>query len=48
MIKNGKGKMKSSSEEKEIKRLREALQKAVNNENAPESLYEKIRKMIRE
>ena len=40
--------LKISDEERENKRLRELLQKAVNKEKAPESLREKIRKMIRE
>ena len=40
--------LKISDEERENKRLRELLQKAVNKEKAPESLREKLRKMIRE
>ena len=44
MMTNGK----TSNEEQENKRLREALQKAVNAEKAPESLRQRIRKMIRE
>ena len=45
---NRNGTTKISDEESENRRLRELLQKAVNKENAPESLREKIRKMIRE
>ena len=40
--------LKISDEERENRRLRELLQKAVNKEKAPESLREKLRKMIRE
>jgi hypothetical protein len=42
------GTVKISDAELENKRLRELLQKAVNREKAPESLREKLRKMIRE
>lgn len=45
---NKNGAVKISDGERENKRLRELLQKAVNKEKAPESLREKIRKMIRE
>jgi hypothetical protein len=45
---NENGAIKISDEERENKRLREILQKAVNKEKAPESLREKLRKMIRE
>lgn len=45
---NGNGALQISGEERETKRLRELLQKAVNKEKAPESLRDKIRKMIRE
>jgi hypothetical protein len=45
---NENGKTKISDEERENKRLRERLQKAVNQEKAPENLREKIRKMIRQ
>ena len=45
---NGNGTVKISDEERDAQRLRELLQKAVNQEKAPESLREKIRKMIRE
>lgn len=45
---NSDGTMKISGEERENKRLREILQKAVNQEKAPESLREKIRRHIRE
>jgi hypothetical protein len=45
---NGNGRLKISDEETENRRLRELLQKAVNKEKAPESLREKLRKMIRE
>lgn len=41
-------KEKISNEEQANKRLREALQKAVNAEKAPENLRERIRRMIRE
>ncbi|MEP6901220.1 MAG: hypothetical protein ABJA66_05690 [Actinomycetota bacterium] len=47
MMNNGNGTTKISDEERENKRLREALQKAVNQEKAPESLRERIAKMIR-
>jgi hypothetical protein len=39
--------VKISDEERENLRLREILQKAVNKEKAPESLRERIAKMIR-
>lgn len=42
------GTMKISDEERDAQRLREILQKAVNKEKAPESLREKLRRMIRE
>ena len=45
---NGNSTIKMSDEERENRRLRELLQRAVNRENAPESLREKLRKMIRE
>jgi hypothetical protein len=48
MTTNGHGTIKISDDERETARLRELLQKAVNKEKAPESLREKIRKMIRE
>jgi len=48
MRNNQAGIIKNSDEERENKRLRELLQKAVNKEKAPESLREKIRRMIRE
>jgi hypothetical protein len=48
MMTNENGKIKISAEERENKRLRELLQKAVNQEKAPESLREKIGKMIRQ
>lgn len=48
MMTNENGTIKISDEERENKRLRELLQKTVNKEKAPESLHEKIRKMIRE
>jgi hypothetical protein len=40
--------IKTSNEERENKRLRDLLQKAVNKEKAPESLRERIAKMIRQ
>jgi len=40
--------IKISDKERENRRLRALLQKAVNGEKAPESLREKLRKMIRE
>lgn len=40
--------IKTSNEERENKRLRELLQKAVNREKAPASLRARIAKMIRE
>jgi len=45
---NSSGTMTISDEERENKRLREVLQKAVNQEKSPESLREKIRRHIRE
>lgn len=45
---NGNGKAKLADDERENQKLKEALQKAVNKENAPESLRERIRKMIRD
>lgn len=45
---NGNGAIKIADETGENRRLREILQKAVNQEKAPESLREKIRRMIRE
>jgi hypothetical protein len=45
---NRHGTIKISDAESENRRLRELLQKAVNKEKAPESLREKLRKMIRE
>ncbi len=45
---NDKKMNKNSSSTGENKRLREALQKAVNAEKAPQNLREKIRRMIRE
>jgi len=48
MTKNENGAIKIEDAESENRRLREILQKAVNKEKAPESLREKIRKMIRE
>lgn len=40
--------MKIPFDERENKRLRELLQKAVNREKAPDNLRERIRRMIRE
>lgn len=48
MMTNENGKIMISDEERENKRLRELLQKAVNQEKAPQNLREKIRKMIRQ
>jgi hypothetical protein len=46
---NGNGTVKTSNEKSaDEKQLSELLQKAVNKEKAPESLREKIRRMIRE
>jgi hypothetical protein len=42
------GAVKIRDAENDDRRLRELLQKAVRKEKAPESLREKIRKMIRE
>lgn len=41
------GAIKIADEERENRRLRALLQKAVNREKAPESLREKIGKLIR-
>jgi hypothetical protein len=48
MMTKQNGKIKISDEKRENKRLRELLQKAVNQEKAPEGLREKIQKMIRQ
>ena len=48
IMRNENETVKTSNEERENKRLREILQKAVNKEKAPESLRERIAKMIRE
>lgn len=45
---NGKGNQQNKVEEIENKRLRKLLQKAVNAEQAPDSLRGRIRQMIRE
>lgn len=45
---NGNGNHQNKVEEVENKRLRKVLQKAVNSEQAPDSLRDKIRQMIRE
>ncbi len=45
---NGNGNHKSEVEERENKRLRQILQKAVNTEKAPDALRDRISKMIRE
>ena len=45
---NDKKMNKNSNEERENKRLRDALQKAVRRDKAPTSLRERIRRMIRE
>lgn len=45
---NENGAMKPAFDERENRRLRAALQKAVRKEKAPESLRERIRRMIRE
>jgi hypothetical protein len=45
---NGNGNHQNKIEEPESKKLKSLLQKAVNTESAPESLREKISKMIRE
>ena len=45
---NGNDALKLADEERDNKRLRELLQSAVNKEKAPESLRDRIRKMIRE
>ncbi len=42
------GNRKTFNGEREIEPLREILQKAVNREKAPDSLREKIRRLIRE
>lgn len=39
---------KNSNEERENKRLRDALKKAVEKDTAPKSLGQRIRRMIRE
>lgn len=44
---NGNGNHKNTIEEENLK-LKSILQKAVKTEKAPDSLREKIRKMIRE
>ena len=48
MMTNKNGTIKNEDEERENKRLRELLKKAVNKEKAPESLRQRIAKMIRE
>ena len=48
MMTNKNGTIKNEDEERENKRLRELLKKAVNKEKAPESLRGRIAKMIRE
>ena len=45
---NGNGNHKNEIEEIETRRLKKILQKAVNAEKAPNSLRDKISKMIRE
>lgn len=45
---NGNGNHRNKVEEIENKRLRKLLQKAVNAEQAPDSLRDRIRQMIRE
>jgi non-homologous end joining protein Ku len=45
---NDKKMNKNSNEERENKRLREALKKAVEKDKAPKSLRERLRRMIRE
>lgn len=45
---NGNGNHKNELEEQENKKLKRFLQKAVKAETAPDSLREKISKMIRE
>lgn len=45
---NGNGNYQNKVEEIENKRLQKLLKKAVNTENAPETLRDRIRKMIRE
>lgn len=47
-MKDEKETPENSDEERENHRLRVLLQKAVNQEKAPESLREKLQKMIRE
>jgi len=47
-MKNDNETAETLHEERENKRLRDLLQKAVNKEKAPESLREKIAQMIRE
>ena len=48
MMTDKNGTIKNEDEERENKRLRELLKKTVNKEKAPESLRERIAKMIRE
>lgn len=45
---NGNSNHKYGSEERENKKLKRLLQKAVSQEKAPESLRDKISKMVRE
>jgi hypothetical protein len=45
---NGNGNHKNKAEELQNKRLKKLLQKAFNTEKAPESLRDKISKMIRD
>lgn len=45
---NGNDNHKNEIEEQENKKLKNILKKAVNTEKAPDSLREKISKMIRE
>lgn len=45
---NGNGSHKNEVEEQEDQKLKSILRKAVNAEKAPDSLREKISKMIRE
>ncbi|CAN5553907.1 hypothetical protein BH10ACI1_BH10ACI1_28530 [soil metagenome] len=48
IMRNENESVKASNEERENKHLRDLLQRAVNKEKVPESLREKIAKMIRE
>ncbi len=48
MMTNKNKPLKNSDQDRENKLLREILQKAVNKEKAPESLRERIAKMIRQ